>query len=81
MRRKILLPMAAILGGAAIAAGSLAWMNRYEYRVVEIAPGRMLETKRDTWTGAICVAYATAWQGVPRRLGACDAGDRQLSQN
>jgi hypothetical protein len=64
--------VAAIVCGAALALVLYAWLNRYEYRLVEIAPGVFFETKRDTWTGKTCVARATAWAGLPHKIPECE---------
>jgi hypothetical protein len=66
--------VAAILCGATLALALYAWLNRYEYRLVEIAPGVFFETKRDAWTGRTCVARATAREGLPREVPECDDG-------
>ena len=63
--------VAAILCGAALALVLYAWLNRYEYRWVEIAPGVFFETKRDTWTGKTCVARAMARAALPHGVTEC----------
>jgi hypothetical protein len=55
-----------------VAMAVYAWLNRYEYRIIEVAPEVFLETKLDTWTGATCVAHATAWEKRPRDVPGCD---------
>jgi hypothetical protein len=62
----------AVFGGAVTAVAVFAWLNRYEYQTVQPAPGSVFETRRDRWTGEICVTYAKIWQLVPPGLYSCE---------
>ncbi|HEY3147916.1 MAG TPA: hypothetical protein VGJ75_16285 [Dongiaceae bacterium] len=64
--------VAAILCGVVVTLVLYAWLNRYDYRVVEVVPGVFFETKRDTWTGQTCVARAMAGAVLPREVPECD---------
>ena len=67
--------VAAILCGVAVGIALFAWLNRYEYRVVEVSPGVFYQTKRNTWTGLTCVVWVSPLGHTPPGLQACREDD------
>jgi hypothetical protein len=64
-----------IAGGIVLAVPTYAWINRFDYKVVEVGSGNVFETRHDRWTGKTCVSYANAWQLVPQGLFSCEEID------
>jgi len=68
--------IASILCGIAIVFALFAWLDRYEYRFVEISPGVFYKARRNVWTGATCVIWMGTPAHVPPSLQPCSDDGR-----